>query len=114
MKTLALTTLLTLAIGAYTPARAQGPYDRHADAHKDIQAALTEAQADGKLVLLDFGANWCLDCIVLSHLYEDETVHPFLDANFHVVNIDVGNRSEERRVGKECTVLCRSRWSPYH
>ena len=25
-----------------------------------------------------------------------------------------GERSEERRVGKECTVLCRSRWSPYH
>ena len=26
---------------------------------------------------------------------------------------DVG-RSEERRVGKECALLCRSRWSPYH
>ena len=23
-------------------------------------------------------------------------------------------RSEERRVGKECTEQCRSRWSPYH
>ena len=23
-------------------------------------------------------------------------------------------RSEERRVGKECGVMCRSRWSPYH
>ena len=23
-------------------------------------------------------------------------------------------RSEERRVGKECFLLCRSRWSPYH
>ena len=23
-------------------------------------------------------------------------------------------RSEERRVGKECSVVCRSRWSPYH
>ena len=23
-------------------------------------------------------------------------------------------RSEERRVGKECTTMCRSRWSPYH
>ena len=22
--------------------------------------------------------------------------------------------SEERRVGKECGLLCRSRWSPYH
>ena len=29
---------------------------------------------------------------------------------------DVGRvlRSEERRVGKECTEQCRSRWSPYH
>src|SRR3546814_14068538 len=28
----------------------------------------------------------------------------------------VGNqeRSEERRVGKECVSTCRSRWSPYH
>ena len=23
-------------------------------------------------------------------------------------------RSEERRVGKECSLTCRSRWSPYH
>ena len=23
-------------------------------------------------------------------------------------------RSEERRVGKECLAVCRSRWSPYH
>ena len=29
--------------------------------------------------------------------------------------IDVeSDRSEERRVGKECERLCRSRWSPYH
>ena len=27
-----------------------------------------------------------------------------------VAQIDISNRSEERRVGKEC----RSRWSPYH
>ena len=26
----------------------------------------------------------------------------------------VAERSEERRVGKECVSLCRSRWSPYH
>ena len=25
-----------------------------------------------------------------------------------------GKRSEERRVGKECELKCRSRWSPYH
>ena len=26
----------------------------------------------------------------------------------------VAARSEERRVGKECSEPCRSRWSPYH
>src|SRR3546814_11818258 len=26
---------------------------------------------------------------------------------------DVKDRSEERRVGKECVSTCRSRWSPY-
>ena len=26
----------------------------------------------------------------------------------------LGLRSEERRVGKECASMCRSRWSPYH
>ena len=29
-------------------------------------------------------------------------------------NTFVFTRSEERRVGKECLRLCRSRWSPYH
>ena len=28
--------------------------------------------------------------------------------------IDCADRSEERRVGKECSKQCRSRWSPYH
>ena len=28
--------------------------------------------------------------------------------------IETTVRSEERRVGKECSSLCRSRWSPYH
>ena len=30
------------------------------------------------------------------------------------INEIVVSRSEERRVGKECLRLCRSRWSPYH
>ena len=31
-----------------------------------------------------------------------------------MVWLQVVERSEERRVGKECHVVCRSRWSPYH
>ena len=32
----------------------------------------------------------------------------------HAVAVMTPQRSEERRVGKECTSWCRSRWSPYH
>jgi DNA-directed RNA polymerase specialized sigma24 family protein len=31
-----------------------------------------------------------------------------------IYRIAMNERSEERRVGKECRRLCRSRWSPYH
>ena len=30
------------------------------------------------------------------------------------LELAAGSRSEERRVGKECQSVCRSRWSPYH
>ena len=30
------------------------------------------------------------------------------------LGLEVQKRSEERRVGKECASMCRSRWSPYH
>src|SRR3546814_15003050 len=32
----------------------------------------------------------------------------------HVARRKRQQRSEERRVGKECVSKCRSRWSPYH
>src|SRR3546814_6386446 len=30
------------------------------------------------------------------------------------VGAQMNERSEERRIGKECVSTCRSRWSPYH
>ena len=32
----------------------------------------------------------------------------------HLAGEPITGRSEERRVGKECWITCRSRWSPYH
>ena len=33
---------------------------------------------------------------------------------YHIIKPEIDFRSEERRVGKECSEPCRSRWSPYH
>jgi 1,4-dihydroxy-2-naphthoyl-CoA synthase len=41
----------------------------------------------------------------------DQLTQLLLKAN---ADPEVKVRSEERRVGKECRRLCRSRWSPYH
>src|SRR3546814_14264573 len=42
-----------------------------------------------------------------------KTLHLRMKA--HCANaLELAQRSEERRVGKECVSTCRSRWSPYH
>src|SRR3546814_8058312 len=42
-----------------------------------------------------------------------QTVLPVLQPIAYTT-YDNRDRSEERRVGKECVSTCRSRWSPYH
>src|SRR3546814_18592895 len=45
----------------------------------------------------------------LNHSFKLMGLPPFGDKWFAM-----RDRSEERRVGKECVGTCRSRWSPYH
>ena len=54
---------------------------------------------------------------VVAYLYENKGIGPDGQYVFEEVNQatpESNLRSEERRVGKECLRLCRSRWSPYH
>src|SRR3546814_21034991 len=47
----------------------------------------------------------------------DYTLHGhkwFTSAPMNDMFMVLAQRSEERRVGKECVSTCRSRWSPYH
>ena len=46
----------------------------------------------------------------LHELKEDIKAQIILGNTYHLYL----RRSEERRVGKECSEPCRSRWSPYH
>src|SRR3546814_19419778 len=49
-------------------------------------------------------------------LWRPQTVLATADHNVPTTSRSVGiiDRSEERRVGKECVSTCRSRWLPYH
>lgn len=57
---------------------------------RDIAAAISQAKSDHKYVLLDFGADWCVDCKVLENAFREAALQPFLNLHFHLVHIDVG------------------------
>jgi thiol-disulfide isomerase/thioredoxin len=61
-----------------------------AQAKQDIAAALKIAAQTHKRVLLDFGGNWCGDCIVLDMYMHNAQNEPLLEANYVLVDVNVG------------------------
>jgi thioredoxin 1 len=80
-----------------------GDYDSSADARADLEKALAAAAQDGKPVLVDFGATWCPDCVMLGRLGTKPQVAPLL-AEFHVVSVDVGRFDRNLDIAHRLTV----------
>ncbi|MFD9408151.1 thioredoxin family protein [Streptomyces sp. NPDC059989] len=76
------------------PARIPGPgYNSSADAQKQIEAALRAAKSDGRMVLLDFGANWCGNCKAADKVFGQSQTASILGASYHLVKVDIGGNS---------------------
>jgi thiol:disulfide interchange protein len=63
-------------------------------AQADLTAALKEAAAQHRRVIVDFGGNWCTDCHVLDSYMHDSSNQPLIDANFFVVHVNVGHSDQ--------------------
>jgi thioredoxin 1 len=64
------------------------------EAQSELNAALAAAKSDGKRVLVIFGANWCYDCHVLDATLRSPKVAPLVEANYHVLHINIGDDHE--------------------
>ena len=80
---------------------------------KSLDSILYQTLLPAEVVLVKDGIlTDDLNCIVKEYSQK----YPILKVISLPVNQGLGKalRSEERRVGKECNQVCRSRWSPYH
>jgi suppressor for copper-sensitivity B len=57
-----LTSVVTIALGAVVSFGYFGPFDSEIDWQPYDEAQLVEYRKAGKTVMLDFTANWCLNC----------------------------------------------------
>jgi thiol:disulfide interchange protein len=93
LKTIKLLALAVMLAFAASTARSAGReiYPDPSQAKADIAAALKTAAATHKRILLDFGGNWCGDCQVLDIYFHDPANKPILEANFVLVDINIGH-----------------------
>lgn len=94
----ALLAVTALQAAPEYPKRGPDIYDTQADGTAAIAAAVAKAKAERKHVLLDLGANWCVWCHRLHHLFEtDATVGAALREDYVLVLVDVNHRDGKKR-----------------
>jgi hypothetical protein len=66
------------------------PYDEAADAMRAIDRARIRAKAAHRLLLIDLGGNWCLDCRILAGTMDLPEVGAFVRRHYELVTVDIG------------------------
>lgn len=66
------------------------PYDEQAKASTAVAAAKLRAKRTGKLLLIDLGGNWCLDCRLLAGTMDLPALKPWLARRYEIVTVDIG------------------------
>ncbi len=106
VKFLALAAVFTLAACKSTPTTTVTDtnhviYPDPQQAGADLAAALKTAAQTHKRVLLDFGGNWCGDCMVLDLYFHDPGNRPLLEANFVLVDVNVGHMDANQDIAEK-------------
>ena len=87
-----LSVVLTSTTAGIEGQRGSQPFSTVSDAvtRKAIADAVVLAKSTHRFVLLNFGADWCPECRILTKTFAEPAVARFLKANFVPVKIDVG------------------------
>lgn len=76
-------------------------YSETANPTADIAAALQQAKAENKHVILDFGGDWCGDCQVLDINFHTDPNTELIAQHFLIVHIDIGHMDKNVDVAEK-------------
>ncbi|HTP46256.1 MAG TPA: thioredoxin family protein [Casimicrobiaceae bacterium] len=101
--------LIALSISASLSFAAQGAatiYPEVGRAQADVAAALTDATKTKRRVIIDFGGNWCTDCIVLDRYFHISENAALLDKHYVLVHVNVGDKgiTDNFAIAKSCGI----------
>lgn len=109
-KILLITSIIILSLGAKAQTNAGAVktvkltdtaklYHPAADAKADIAAAVKQASATHKNVLLQIGGNWCIWCIYFNDLVnKDADLNKYLRENYVVVHVNYSPENKNEKV----------------
>ena len=83
-----------------TPMVYKHVYPDAASAHTDLAAALKQAKAEHKRIILDFGGDWCGDCQVLDIYLHQSPNNELVAKHFVVVHVNVGHFDQNTDIAK--------------
>ena len=66
------------------------PYDEAANAQAAVAAARARAKKAHKLLLIELGGNWCLDCRILTGTIEVPALKAFVARHYELVTVNIG------------------------
>jgi len=99
MKLLSLFVVLVLTVWpAFSATR--DIYPDPSEAKADLAAALKQAAATHKRVIIDFGGNWCGDCHVLDIYFHNSENKGILEANYILVHVNIGHMDENQDIAQ--------------
>ena len=60
--------------------------------------------SNGKLLMVIFGGNWCIDCRVLHARLAEAPVREYVDKHFEIVSINIGEMNANLEIAKDLGV----------
>ncbi|MES2393663.1 MAG: thioredoxin family protein [Acidobacteriota bacterium] len=92
MRVAAVAVVLGMAL---TARAAEKIFDPSRDSETDLKAAIAQAKAEHKNILMDVGGNWCSWCVLVERtMHEDAELNALLSKNYVLLHVDFSQGHE--------------------